>query len=300
MSLPNFIIIGAVRSGTTSVYEYLRQHPQVFMCPFKQTNFFISDLEKPIFNGPRGSILNRERVDNLEDYQALFNGVRSEHAIGEASPRYLFTPGTANRIKQLLPDVTLLAILRNPIDRAFSEYSMSKREGLEPCDSFVEALADQERRLREQWAFCEYINKGFYSCQIEEYYKCFNRAQIHVYLFEDLIQNPAGLLQNIFKIIRVDQNFIPDTSKKYNASGLIKNPVLRVLWTRTQPARSIVGAIVPKNFREGAQRFFAMRTLAKLELIPEVRDHLLDIYREDILKLQDLINRDLSAWLGKP
>ena len=117
-SLPSLIIIGAPRCGTTSLHAYLGQHPDVYMSPLKETNFFLFDQKKPAFAGPDGESINRDSIYRLEDYRKQFVPRTTEKAAGEASPRYLGSTGTAARIHAFLPDVKLIAILRNPVKRA--------------------------------------------------------------------------------------------------------------------------------------------------------------------------------------
>lgn len=296
MALPNFIIIGAAKSGTTALYEYFRQHPQVFMSPLKETNFFAFDGKRPDFGGPRGEMLNRNIVCKYEDFKALFDGVTDEIAIGEASPRYMLHRGTADRIKKRIPHARLIAILRNPVEQAFSSFSMTKRDGFEPCETLAEAIADEPRRIRERWAFGIYVQRGYCAQQLLEYYQVFNDNQIRVYLYDDFAENPLRVLQDMFRFIGADDSFVPDMSKRHNISGEIKNPVLRVLWTKTHPIRSILPTM-PKTLRQRVSRFFTSRELVRLQLPEETRRQLFELYRADILRLQDLINRDLSLWL---
>jgi hypothetical protein len=159
--LPSFLVVGAAKSGTTALHEYLRQHPQIFMSPIKETNFFALDGTRPSFGGPRAEILNNDAIWRFEDYARLFSGVTDERAIGEVCPRYLFTAGTACRIKRRLPEVRIVAVLRNPADRAFSGFSMYRRDGLEPAATLAEAITDEPRRVRENWAYAIHVKYGF-------------------------------------------------------------------------------------------------------------------------------------------
>ena len=268
------------------------------MSPLKETNFFIFDGGRPDFAGPRGEILNRDIVYKLNDYKALFKNVKDEKAIGEASPRYICSPGTAYRIRSRLPQCKLVAILRNPVDRAFSSFSMYKRDGFEPCETFEEAIADEPRRIAERWAFAIHVQRGFYAHQLEEYFNVFPREQIRVYLYDDLLQHPIELLKNICRFIGVDDKYVPDVSKKHNVSGMIENPVLRFLWTKTHSVRSAL-PIMPKKLRQSVSQFFISRSMVKLELAEQTWCQLLDLYKEDILKLQHLIQRDLSMWYSR-
>ncbi len=153
MTLPNFLIVGAAKSGTTALYAYLRQHPQVYMSPLKEPNYFAHAGQPPQFGGPRADILNRDVVYRRDAYEALFHDAHHATAIGEASPRYLAVPGTARRIKEQASHMRMIAILRDPVERAFSSFVMYQRDGLEPAASLLQAIEDEPRRRRENWAF---------------------------------------------------------------------------------------------------------------------------------------------------
>lgn len=295
--MPNFIIVGAAKSGTTSLYEYLCQHPDVYMSPLKETNYFAFDGRRPRFGGPDGAVFNRDSVYLLEDYERLFADRRAQTAIGEASPRYLFTAGTARRIANRIPEVRIVAILRNPVDRAFSAFSMRKRDGWEPCDSFEAALDEEPKRLREDWASGIYLQRGFYAQQLQEYYREFPRERVRVYLYDDLVAEPRELLADLFGFLGVDDAFVPDLSLRYNVSGVIRSPTLRFLWTRTHPIQALVRPLLPKAVRQTIARRFVGLEKERLHLSGETRRRLQALYQEEICRLQGLIERDLSAWL---
>lgn len=299
-TLPNFIIIGAPRCGTTSLYAYLRQHPDVYMSPVKEPNFFLFGQEEPDLGGPDGKNINRDSVYRLEDYKKLFAAVTSETAVGEASPRYLDSAGTAARIHQMLPDAKLIVILRNPVQRALSHFSMRKRDGWEPCDTFEQAMADEPRRLRENWAGGIYLQRGFYSRHLRAYLENFPQDQIRAYLYEDLQERPHELLADLFSYIGVDPGFRPDISRTFNASGVIKNPALRWIWTRTHRTQRVVRPLLPKSFRKSVSNIFTGLAKAPVEFPPDLLRELAELFRSDIIQLQQLIKRDLSAWLQGP
>ena len=293
---PSFLVVGAAKAGTTAIYQYLRQHPQIYLTPLKETNFFALDGTPPRFAGPRADILNRDAIWRIEDYRRQFDGVTTETAIGEVCPRYLFTPGTAARIARRVPEVRVIALLRNPAERAFSGYSMYRRDGLEPATTFAAALSDEPRRIRENWAYAIHRRYGFYGAQLAEYYDCFPRENIRCYLYEDFSAEPMALLADLFRFIGVDSDFAPDMTRRPNRSGMIRNPLLRFLWTRTHHVRGAL-PLLPKSVRQRAAAFFTNRPMDPLPFPEEVRRDLLASYRDDIRRLERLIGRDLGYWL---
>ena len=142
MPMPNFLVIGAAKSGTTALYHTLKQHPQIFMSPVKEPHFFAFEGERPVYCGPGDrELFNPRVVFRLEDYVRLFDGLRAQTAVGEASVQYLMrSDAAAARIRQHIPRAKLIAILRQPADRAYSHYIMLRSQGLERL-SFTQALA---------------------------------------------------------------------------------------------------------------------------------------------------------------
>ena len=293
--MPNFMIIGAGKGGTTSLYYYLGQHPDVFMSTPKEAKFFAYEGETVVFTGPRDKEKNEGLITTLEGYQALFRGVSTEKAVGEASPHYLYVPKACERIKHHVPDAMLFAVLRDPVDRAYSSFLHLIRDGREPIKDFAKALKQEDHRIRDGYApVWSYRTMGLYFAQLKRYFDTFDRRQVHVYLYEDLKADPVGLTQKIFRVLGVDDSFVPDTTIRYNTSFV---PRSRRLYEFLQTSRveTVVSARVP-----GAWRIFQelrRRNQVRPQCPPEVRRDLVRVFRDDILRTQDLIQRDLSAWL---
>jgi hypothetical protein len=304
MTMPNFLVIGAAKAGTSSIYEYLRQHPQVFMSPEKETNFFA--FGEPVgqagpFRGePEDAPLNYSTSAlTLEAYQAQFAKARGEPAVGEASPVYLSHPRAPAQIQKYLPRARLIAVLRNPIDRAFSAYMMRVRDGLERPDGFAEAIRGESRRTGGDWSARDYLNKGLYCEQLRRYFDRFDRRQMRVYLFDDLARDPLAIMRDLFQFLDVDARFTPATTVKHNASGVIRSPVARFLWTRSRGLRDLFRPLLPPRARRAAFQFVT-RDLVKSTLSPELRSELFELYRADIDRLEALLERDLSVWRQPP
>ena len=288
MKQPDFIVLGAGKAGTTSLYRYLEQHPQVFLPTVKELYFFA-------FEGEKG----REGVTHIDQYRTLFQDAPDDQVIGEVSSIYLFRPRAAERIHHYLPDTKLIAILRDPADRAFSDYLFHARD-LHP--SVMDA---QGRQLLD---FSHFINKdkyfiqiGFYYEQLKRYFARFEASQIKIYLYDDLVKDAAALTKDIFQFIGVDSSFAPDTSKRHNVSGTPKNTAFYSLLKQNNPLRTAAATLLKpflsEEKRQKLRNKLIAKNLEKPTLAPEQRRQLVEIYHEDILKVQDLIGRDLSAWL---
>jgi hypothetical protein len=294
MVMPNFLLIGAAKAGTTALHGYLSQHPQVYMSPVKEPHFFALEGETVDYRGPGDRAAHHATVTTLEAYQHLFDGVTNEVAIGEASTSYLYIPKAADRIKHHLPDVKLIAILRHPVDRAYASFLHLVRDNHEPLTDFSQAIAAEEQRIQDNWMpLWHYKQRGFYYSQIKRYFDLFDASQIKIYLYEDLSKNSAELSKDIFRFVGVDDTFIPDTSNRPNASGVPKNRALNAFLSSQNPLKTVLRPLIPAKMRQDIRQ----KNLAKPEIAAEMYEDLLNLYREDICKLQDLIQRDLSGWL---
>jgi hypothetical protein len=300
---PNFLIIGAAKSGTTALWHYLRQHPRIYMSPRKHTRFFAFRDENPGFNGPAPKNPSRPyAVADVNRYHALFEGATNETAVGEASHSYLYWPEAAARIREYSPGMKLIAVLRNPAERAYSHHRQMIRDGREPIDDFVRALEAEEARIHSNWwPDFHYIQLGLYHAQLRRYFDLFERDQIRVYLYEDFVFDPTGVLRDIFGFLNVDSEILPKATIRYNASGVPKNEALHMFLQRLRLAKGVAERYLAKGWYQYLLRVGSNlhnRNLSNCELGPETRRRVIDDYfREDILDLQHLIRRDLSAWL---
>ena len=301
MTLPNFLIIGAGKAGTTSVHEYLKQHPEVFVSAIKETNFFVYDGQNPLMLQQTPS--SDFPVRTVEDYGALFRDAAGARAIGEASPKYLLDPRAAERIRHRLPGVRLIVMLRHPVERAYSSYSMYVRDRYERR-SFTQAIADEDHGRHDgavRFGQKHYLGSGYYARQLRVYFHLFDRSQIAIHLFEDLKADAAGLMRRLFDFLEVEGSFVPDTRLRHNSSGKPRNRLLRPLLHKsplTQAARRLLPGPLLRRAEAIQQAWRDGSAQAAPSLPPEIRASLIARYRDDILELQDLIGRDLTRWLA--
>lgn len=296
MTMPNFIVLGAGKAGTQSIYNYMMDHPDIYMSPTKETNFFALDGQ-PNFQGPPDPI-NQYSIAELAEYQAQFRGVTTERAVGEISPLYLYSAIAPQRIKHTLPDAKLIVILRNPIDRAYSCYLFLRARLTETITDFDKALQAEQERIDKNWPWpWHYKSLGFYHEQLQRYYDLFEPEQIRVYLYKDFKANNVSVMQDMYEFIGVDKTFVPDVSLQYNFSGLPKNKVLQYVLTGPNPIQTALKPLLPTKFRRKLVSKVKKKNLTKPSLQPEIRQQLVEVYRDEILKLQKMLNRDLSHWL---
>jgi Sulfotransferase family len=288
--LPNFFIIGADRSGTTSLYHALAQHPQIYMCPIKEPNFFAYDGRDD------GRWSDHYLIRTLAEYETLFAAAREARAIGEASTAYLHSSFAAEQIKVTLPHARLVAILRDPVDRAFAQYLAEVRlEGeTRNLARWAEAALKGERRYR--------IENGFYYRHLQPYVDRFGSSQLAVNLYDDYKAGPIAVLARVFCYLQVDDAFRPDMAICHNVSGLPKSRLVERFLRRRRFTRKIkrqLPAGLVRSLDSVVSRIHEQNRI-KPVIPAEVRHDLIQIYRDDILNLEALIGRDLSAWRSFP
>ena len=297
--MPDFIIIGAAKAGTTALYESLRQHPQIGMSHVKEPNFFALENQKLNYkSGTTSPGYLEECVTDIDTYRRQFKKSREDMILGEASPLYLYAPEASERIKFYMPEAKIIAILRDPVERAYSNYLHHIREGLEPIASFEDALNAEEKRRQENWWWgFSYVQAGLYYTQIKRYYEKFPSRNLKIVLYDDFLKKPAELVQEIFRFLEVDQSFISDTAQRYNVTGIPQNRNVWNFITKTHPIKEPFKKLLPSETRKRLNQTIRSKILQKPKLPLEVRAQLIEVFSQEILNLQDLLQRDLSHWL---
>jgi len=278
---PNFLIIGAHKAGTSSLAQYLRGHPDVYIPELKEARFFAFDQNNPDHLKKGRRIFP---VQTEEEYLRLFSGAKGEKAVGEATPEYLNSRFAAERIRKRIPDVKLIASLRHPVDRSYSSFLMNAREQGVGLADFRAWHPDREE-----------LERGFYFPKFQAYLEYFDRRQIKVVLFDHLKTNSRGVAQELYAFLGVDSTYEPDLAV-YNKGGLPRNQLLhRLLSNRV--LRQTFKRYMPGGARGAVRRLKDVNLARPPELAPEKRRELSGLFKEDILRTQDLLRVDLSRWL---
>lgn len=222
--LPDFVVIGAGKSGTTSLNEYLKEHPQIFMATRKEPNFFAYEtMSEDDFELERSKRFYRNSVLTIDEYLKLFEGAKPEQTLGEVSNTYLNGEHAADRIKHYIPNAKLIAILRHPADRAFSKHSHNIREGQLPPDGDLEHIFDKNSYW---WRSPDMLREGMYHHQLKRFYDRFDAKDIKIILYEDFIQKTDEVVKDVFAFLGVDPSVKVGTDVVYNKSGTVKNKAL--------------------------------------------------------------------------
>jgi hypothetical protein len=297
-SLPNFLIVGAAKCGTSSLHNYLNQHPDVFMPSYneqgmkvKEPRFLIKDLVKDrLHNG----------VWDLESYQALFNNVVNEKAIGESTVLYLYYYNEAikNIKKYLGDDVKIIIMLRNPLDRAFSAYTHVSRSLKEPL-SFEEALEVEENRLKRDKTLTPmvmYKDMGLYYDMVTAYIESFQN--VHVIMYEDFQQNTKEVVNQTLAFLGILRGGELDTHSKHNVGGKSwRFSFLKQFFMKDNLIKKELRVIFPKKLRKRFRVFLEYFLKEKVKPIkPETKKELTSFFRNDVEKLEKLLNIDLQNW----
>lgn len=301
---PNFLIIGAGKCGTTSIDFYLKQHPEIFMSPVKEPNFFgLELLSEEHFNYDEKQLdFFRSSITDRDDYLALFEEVKEEKALGEVSNTYLYHEHAGNQIKKHIPDVKLIAIFRQPAERLYSRYLHLARDQELPTSSFSDCLD----KNTIWWERDDLVKEGFYFKHLSKFYDLFDESRIKVFLYEDLNNNTESVLKEIFEFLEVDSGFSPDTSIRYNPSGFIKNKYYdRLIGADGMIKKALKSVMNDDVFEKFKFNPLVRRMVTKIhksnlekpKLDETLKRQVTDIYKQDIEQLSLLINRDLSHWL---
>ena len=297
MTLPNFLMIGAQKSGTTAIYAYLAQHPQVFTSEIKEPGFFAFEGVQVRFAGPDDARGDRYIIRDLERYRQLFRKVGDRARAGEASNVYMYAPQAAERIRHYIPNAKLIAVLRDPVHRAYSAYRHLVRDGREPL-SFEEGLAAEASRTAANWhPIYHYKQRGFYYVQLRRFFELFSREQIAVYTYDEFKADPRALLKLMFAFLDIDPDFQPDMSVRHNVSGMPKSRLLHEIIGRPSRAKDLAKRLLPAGTARLHGALMSRNiVVSEPKIAGETERALGEEYRGDIVQLESLIGRDLSVW----
>jgi len=280
--LPNFIICGAQRSGTTSLYHYLAQHPDVFMAAKKEIHYF-----------------SRNYNQGVDWYAKHFEGGDTYAIRGEASPTYLDTPKVPERIFSLLPEVKLCFILRDPIERAYSSY----QHGLTFSQGEPRAFGQV---IREPSGYQAYVERGFYYQYLCDFLELFKREQLHIMVTEDLKEKPTAVIRECFDFLEVDTSFVADLSMRFNVSQPIQQGgtlTLQRYWRKFKGFLLHTQLFSPAFRRQTARMrqviggvFFSQKSTRNRQIAEVDRAYLVAIYKEQVASMEELLGRSLP-WL---
>jgi hypothetical protein len=302
MALPDFLVAGVPKAGTTALHAALSRHPGLFLSPVKEPKFFLTDGPPPTRGGPGDALTYREHVWQRDKYEALFDAAPPGALRGEATPFYLYDAGALGRIHALVPAVKLIVIIRDPVERAHSNWTHLWSAGLEPVGDFVRACAEEERRIAAGWApFWHYAGLGRYGEQLDRAFSLFPREQVLVLRYRLLIDDPAATLQRICGFLGVETGVLSEIPRE-NVTAHPQRTLAHRAVSLGMRASDAAGRLLPGSTATAAthrlERFLQRGRRERQPLGWEQRQAILPTFTADITLLESVLDEDFSDWVA--
>ncbi len=295
--LPTFVVIGATKCGTTSLYQYLRQHPGIFLPQKKELHYFTYEKLADRVAGPGDEDVVRFACPTRADYERAFASATTETALGDMSPSYFEHAEVSDRIRSELEDPEIVLLLRNPIERTYSQYMHLVRDARERLP-FPDALDAEPDRVRAGWGNLWHYTRGsFYSDRTQKYLDTFGPARMKVVLFEDFVRGPSRVLSELCAFLGVDPAWRFESGEVYNRSGRPHSRLVAAFVNRPGPIVKRVVRSLPEPLVRGAKQAIARLNVGeKGRIDAHSRARLRDLFSEDVARLEGILGRDLSIW----
>lgn len=297
--LPDFLVLGAAKAGTTALFEAICRHDRVFKPAVKEPSYLAYAKKKPDFKGPGSERLNRYIVSSFTDYFSLFNNCPTGSIAGDFSTGYLANKQAPLNAKEIVPDAKLIAVLRHPVDRAFSMYLHLAHIGREPSDCFEAAWADSAKRAEAHWRYdMNYQYPGFYAQHLKRWLECFRREQLLILLYEDWRDRPADVLTQVCSHLSLDPLEQPRVTRENVSSRQPHWAWLHHHMTdQDNPLRRLAQRTLPLWARDAVTKGIgALNLRPGPRLDPMLRAKLAITYHDDLTQLEALTGRDLTHW----
>jgi len=301
MALPDFLVIGVPKAGSTALHAALAQHPQLYLSKVKEPKYWLTDGPPPKRGGPGDAQTYQEYVWRRADYERLFEGAPEGTLSGESTPFYLWSTDAQRRIQAEIPDVKMIAMLRDPVERAHSNWTHLWSAGLEPESDFVKACALEPQRIRDAWApFWRYIELGRYGEQVSRLYETFPRDQVLLLRYRELKEEPAATLDRICDFLGVKSGVI-STVPAENVTTHVPHSLGPRLVQTVLRAGAGVGHLFPESARKIARgpllTWLHATPRSRVPLTPEQRSEVIRYFVDDIVKLSEVTREDYTDWV---
>jgi hypothetical protein len=301
---PDFFIIGAPKAGTTALHAALARHPGLSLSSVKEPKYFLcGDAPPPLYLGPGDAHSRREWVWRRDHYLALFAYAPGDVLVGESTPLYLNDPAALLRIQTVKPDAKLIVVIRDPVDRAYSNWMHLWSDGLEPEADFITAVAMEDARQRRGWApFWRYRSLGLYGRQLAHARTLFPADQLHVLRYRDLVESPEQTLASVWDFLGVHSSPLPDVPRD-NVKPFVPDTLRSRSIARAVRVGARLGSLGPPEIWRAVEKRLLATLQSRVErrpsLNPEQRRQVQGYFLDDLSLLEQLTGRDFSDWRGE-
>jgi hypothetical protein len=301
VALPDFFIAGVPKAGTTALHSALARHPSLYMSAVKEPKFFLTDGPPPADGGPGDIKTYREHVWRRSDYEALFDGARGDQIKGESTPFYLYNRDSQFRIKQLIPDAKMIVVLRDPVERAHSNWTHLWSAGLDPSGDFLDACAKEDQRIAAGWAdFWRYIGLGMYGEQLSHLYTIFGREQVLLFKYRELLTDPVPVLNRACDFLGVRPGVLAELPRE-NVTAHPHATLRHSVVAAARRASTALSALLPGHLGAGMtdqlEHMLQQDAAPRRPLTWEQREALIPRFKADIALLETITGEDFSNWL---
>jgi hypothetical protein len=299
---PDFLVIGAPKAGTTALHAALAAHPDLYLSSIKEPKFFLTDGPPPDRGGGPGDAQTyREHVWRRTDYEALFAGAPPGALCGESTPFYLYDRDAQRRISERIPRVKMIVILRDPVERAHSNWPDLWSAGLEPIGDVVRACGEEDARIAAGWApFWYYTRLGRYAEQLEHLFRRFSREQVCILRYRALLDTPALALDDICEFLGVHRGIIARVPREnvtaHPSGSLTHRTVARLARGAAAAGRHLPGP-AGSGLSRPLERFLQQNAGRRQPLSWEQRQALLPYFEDDIRQLERMTGAYFGDWL---
>lgn len=303
MALPDFLVAGVPKAGTTALHAALARHPGLYLSPVKEPKYFLTDGPPPTSGGPGDALTYREYIWRRDEYERLFEEAPPGAQKGESTPLYLYDFDAMRRIRTLIPDARIIVVIRDPVERAHSNWTHLWSAGLEPESDFLRACAEEDRRIAQGWAsFWHYTNLGMYGRQLRHAFGLFGRDQVLVLRYRALVDEPVATLDRICRFLGVADGVLTEIPRE-NVTAHPERTLAHRTASLAMRAGDSLGRRLPGGVATTAatathrlERFLQRHGRRRQPLSWEQRQALLPTFTDDVRLLETLLGEDFSDW----
>ena len=312
--IPNFFVVGATKAGTSSLDNYLSQHPEIYISPIKEPHFFSEDIRmanfrldyrKRVFFDVKAYLENHPlpfkhtaHIDNQSQYLELFREVKNEKAIGELSVGYLYSNCAAENLFKFNPDAKIVMVLRQPVERAYSHYLANIRDLWDYDSGFINAIERDFYSSKKGWGQSHlYIELGLYFEQVSRYLKRFPESQVKIFLYEDLKNDSVNFIKDLCTFLEVDPSIltVKDLAEHKNVAVSPRIKILSIYLPILNALRIFIKMLSLDKIKPMIKKaMFSSKNVPKLR--EDEFEQAMKYFSNDIQKLSVLIKRDLQLW----